>query len=340
MHRFVRPPAVSVVMTVYNQAEYLAEAIQSIRDQTFGDWELIVVDDGSSDEPRSVVERFGSTIRFIRQDNAGLGAARDAGVDAAEGDLIAFCDADDIHLPYRLAAHAALLQQAPEAALVFSELSPYRDGEVIAETLLRDKKLGPMTRPFQIEVEDAFGSWWTCRDRDVPVPGSLLHHRVYQGRVAPLIAGAHIAWGGASMFRRAALRAVGGHSHTLRRYADWHLVSRLSKAYELIFCDVPVLWYRLHATQLTKMSTLGSRCYRDIIEDVWRSDPVFYAQHKAVVDRSLGAAYWQLGTAAAGEGDWAGAQESFRASIQANPRQRRAYADLARASVMSRVKRP
>ena len=242
--RFGRTPAVSVVMTVYNQAEWLPEAIESIRDQDLRDWELIVVDDGSSDDPEAVVRRYSSTIRFISQENAGLGAARDAGVAAASGELIAFCDADDIHLPWRLEAHAALLEQAPEAALVFSELSPYRNGRVVSDTLLRDKKLGPMTRSFDEEIEDAFGSWWTCRDRAVPVPDHLATHRVYQGRVAPLIALAHVAWGGASMFRKAALRAVGGHDHQLRRYADWHLVSRLSKAYELIFLDVPVLKYR------------------------------------------------------------------------------------------------
>ena len=103
-------PFFSVVIPVYNRAADLAAAIASVRAQTFQDFEIVVVDDGSQDNPRAVVERLNDPrIRFIRRLNAGGGAARNTGIDHAQGQFVAFLDSDDVFLPGHLEALHALL---------------------------------------------------------------------------------------------------------------------------------------------------------------------------------------------------------------------------------------
>jgi glycosyltransferase involved in cell wall biosynthesis len=103
-------PFFSVVIPVYNRATALARAIASVRAQSFTDFEIVVVDDGSKDDPRAVVEALNDPrIRFIRQDNAGGGAARNTGIDHAQGAFVAFLDSDDAFLPQHLEAMHGLL---------------------------------------------------------------------------------------------------------------------------------------------------------------------------------------------------------------------------------------
>jgi glycosyltransferase involved in cell wall biosynthesis len=103
-------PFFSVIIPVYNRAAALARALESVRAQTCQDFEIVVVDDGSADDPRTIVERLGDPrIRFIRQDNKGGGAARNTAIDHARGRFIAPLDSDDIFLPQHLARMKALL---------------------------------------------------------------------------------------------------------------------------------------------------------------------------------------------------------------------------------------
>ncbi|HEV7959610.1 MAG TPA: glycosyltransferase family 2 protein [Rhizomicrobium sp.] len=104
-------PFFSVVIPVYNRAKALAAAIASVRAQSFQDFEIVVVDDGSQDNPRAVVDRLNDPrIHFIRQLNAGGGAARNTGIDHAQGAFVAFLDSDDVFLPGHLEAMHALLE--------------------------------------------------------------------------------------------------------------------------------------------------------------------------------------------------------------------------------------
>jgi glycosyltransferase involved in cell wall biosynthesis len=90
-------PRVSILIPCYNHAHYLGDAIRSVLSQTYSDFEVIVIDDGSSDNTRQVAESFGDRIRYIYQENAGLSAARNTGIQVAQGDLIALLDADDMY---------------------------------------------------------------------------------------------------------------------------------------------------------------------------------------------------------------------------------------------------
>jgi glycosyltransferase involved in cell wall biosynthesis len=104
-------PFFSIVIPVFNRASALKHAIESVRAQTFQDFEIVVVDDGSTDDPKAVVENFADPrIRYFRQPNGGGGAARNRGIDEAEGLFVAFLDSDDVFLPHHLASMHALLQ--------------------------------------------------------------------------------------------------------------------------------------------------------------------------------------------------------------------------------------
>ncbi|MCX7013772.1 MAG: glycosyltransferase family A protein [Candidatus Sumerlaeota bacterium] len=108
-------PAVSVVVPLYNKEAYIRRALTSIMAQTFKDFELIVVDDGSTDNGPAAVAEYGDPrIRLIRQANSGPGAARNRGIEEARSDLVAFLDADDEWMPEFLATHVGALVENPD----------------------------------------------------------------------------------------------------------------------------------------------------------------------------------------------------------------------------------
>lgn len=111
-------PRVSVVIPTYNRSGALDRTIRSVLAQTERDLEIIVVDDGSTDDTPGVLARYGSQLRVIRQRNAGAGAARNAGIEAARAPFVAFLDDDDVWLPEKTREQLALFDQHPDAALV------------------------------------------------------------------------------------------------------------------------------------------------------------------------------------------------------------------------------
>jgi glycosyltransferase involved in cell wall biosynthesis len=116
-------PRFSVVIPTYNRAGYLANAVRSVRDQTWTAHEIIVVDDGSTDDTAQVVEgliRDGGSLRYLRQVNQGAAAARNCGIRAATGDWIALLDSDDMWLPGKLEAAAALIAADGAVDFVYS----------------------------------------------------------------------------------------------------------------------------------------------------------------------------------------------------------------------------
>ncbi|NJN90071.1 MAG: glycosyltransferase [Leptolyngbyaceae cyanobacterium SL_5_14] len=111
-------PRVSVVIPAYNCAEYIAETIESVLNQTYHDYEIIVVDDGSTDATREVVKGYGDRLQYTYQQNQGAAAARNRGIRLARGELIAFLDGDDLFLPNKLAAQVACFDANPSVGMV------------------------------------------------------------------------------------------------------------------------------------------------------------------------------------------------------------------------------
>jgi glycosyltransferase involved in cell wall biosynthesis len=115
-------PKVSVVIPVYNGAATVGRAIRSVLAQTCQDFEIVAVDDGSTDDTPAVLAAFGDRVRVIHQQNRGLSAARNAGARAARGDYLAFLDDDDEWVPEKLARFVAALDADPGCVLAYSDV--------------------------------------------------------------------------------------------------------------------------------------------------------------------------------------------------------------------------
>ncbi|MEM7713899.1 MAG: glycosyltransferase family A protein [Cyanobacteria bacterium P01_A01_bin.68] len=116
---------VTIVLPAYNASEYLAETINSVFSQTYKDFELLVIDDGSTDNTRDIVNDFcqrDSRIRLISQENQGVSVARNNGIKMAKGKYIAFLDSDDLWVPNKLARHVEHLQANPKLGLSFARV--------------------------------------------------------------------------------------------------------------------------------------------------------------------------------------------------------------------------
>ncbi|MDQ2821583.1 MAG: glycosyltransferase [Pseudomonadota bacterium] len=111
----------SVVIPNYNNGATLARAIESVLAQDYPAHEILVIDDGSHDDSSAVAAQFGDRVRYVYQDNAGVSAARNRGAQLANGNWLAFLDADDIYLPNRLSAHASWLARDPGLDFLFGD---------------------------------------------------------------------------------------------------------------------------------------------------------------------------------------------------------------------------
>jgi len=170
-------PLVSIMMPAYNAEAYIETAIQSVIDQTYSHWELIVVDDGSTDNTAAIVNRFEDPrIRLIRQENGGESAARNTALDHINGIYLGFLDSDDLHLPNHLALTVAYLEHHPERTAV------YTDGYHIDTEGKRGQSLSSNRRgPFQgriydevVRASDVFGPPICVLARSEAVMGSNL----------------------------------------------------------------------------------------------------------------------------------------------------------------------
>lgn len=121
-------PTVSIIIPTYNRAGMLTEAIDSVLGQDFTDFELIVVDDGSTDDTPQILKAYGSKIRVIRQRHQGVSAARNQGITAATGRFIAFLDSDDLWLPGKLTSQIDFFQNTPDALICQTEEIWIRNG--------------------------------------------------------------------------------------------------------------------------------------------------------------------------------------------------------------------
>ncbi|MBW1742394.1 MAG: glycosyltransferase [Deltaproteobacteria bacterium] len=118
---------VSVIIPTYNRAWALNEAIESVMAQDYHDFEIVVVDDGSTDNTSEILQAF-PEIHVVRQDTQGVSAARNAGIERASGDLIAFLDSDDLWLPAKLSTQVAFFDSHPDALICQTEETWVRNG--------------------------------------------------------------------------------------------------------------------------------------------------------------------------------------------------------------------
>lgn len=138
---------VSVIIPTYNREDLVCEAVDSVLAQSWTDFELIVVDDGSTDETLSRLEQYGSQIHLLGQDNQGVSAARNSGIRIAKGDYIAFLDSDDLWEPGKLKAQMAFFQRWPKALICQCEEIWIRKGKRVNPMNKHKKPSGMIFEP-------------------------------------------------------------------------------------------------------------------------------------------------------------------------------------------------
>jgi glycosyltransferase involved in cell wall biosynthesis len=137
-HPSDRTPLVSVIIPVYNGAATIDRALNSVFEQTFTDYEVVICDDGSTDDTPAVLAKYGEKIRVVRQDNRGLPAARNAAIAVSRGELLALIDHDDTWMPQMLEMMVAAILADPDAALVYSDTIIVNEaGEEISRSRVR-----------------------------------------------------------------------------------------------------------------------------------------------------------------------------------------------------------
>lgn len=192
MTRTTDPVTVSVVIPAYNAAWCIQRAIDSVLAQTFRDFELIVVDDGSTDDTAAILRSYGDALTIVSQPNGGMSSARNAGIRAARGHYLAFLDSDDRWLPDKLARQVALMNAQPDLAFCS------------ATTTLEDPEGNPV------------GMWACSMEGNATVADILASHATIAGGASSVLA------------KRELVLALGGFDDTLFGAEDTDLWIRLA----------------------------------------------------------------------------------------------------------------
>ncbi len=142
-----RRPTVSVIIPTFNRGWIIRDAVDSVLGQTYRDFELIVVDDGSSDRTADILREYGDRLRLVGQACRGVSAARNSGVRAANGRLLAFLDSDDLWLAGKLAEQVAFFEKTPSALICQTEEIWIRNGMRVNPRKRHRKPSGLIFRP-------------------------------------------------------------------------------------------------------------------------------------------------------------------------------------------------
>lgn len=280
---------VSVVIPAYNAAQWLSETIESVLAQSLPPFEVIVVDDGSTDNTQEVLARFRGMIDVISQENKGLPTARNVGIRAAKGSLIAFLDADDIWLPEKLSRQVECFEQNPDVALIHTALTRFRGTETVPAIEGQERFVGNCYAEFFV-------------DR----PGVVIPSTI--------------------MVRANPIREIGYFDESLNMSEDVDFCLRMARHHRFIFLASPLVLKRLHSTNLSshiyKIPSANLFMYEKAISE----DPKIFdvVDRKLLIDHlaklACDAAYW-----AHKKNDKAAARRYLVKSLRYSPLERKSW---------------
>jgi glycosyltransferase involved in cell wall biosynthesis len=233
-------PIVSVIIPTYNRASTVCSAVESVLTQTYSPFEIIVVDDGSTDDTRARLQRFGGQVRVIFQQNSGPASARNAGVKASRGKIIAFLDSDDQWLPCKMTRQVEVLEEAGgKVGCCISNMT----------LCFNDGRRGTSFDSAGISSEYSAGIWLN--------PAEVLATRFLMFNQAVAI-------------RRAAFEEVGGFDERLTVLEDYDLALRLSIRGPWAFVRKPLVEWRQSEDSLShvfKESSVSWEAWGRILGD-------------------------------------------------------------------------
>jgi glycosyltransferase involved in cell wall biosynthesis len=260
-------PRVSITMPVLNGAKYIDEAIESIASQTYKDFELIVVDDGSTDETPEHVKRFSGrlNLKYVRHpERQGISRSVNDGIRQSAGEFIAFLDHDDAWFPEFLETQVSYLDRHPDVGMVHSDFQTTDpDGKVLEESVA------------------------VCRNRTRP-----------SGRVFPQLFMDSFIVANSVLIRRECLEHLGGFDESLR-FGDYLLWMRLARRYKIDYVGKVLTQYRQHASQSTQNVPVGSPDEESVgIQSIRRILELYPAVREELGERTirrrLGSLYFDL----------------------------------------------
>jgi len=315
-------PYVSVIIPTYNRAPLIGAAIQSVLDQTFKSVEIIVVDDGSTDDTQHALEPYtGKIVSFVTE-NKGPAHARNFGMKAASGKYVAFLDSDDLYLPHKLELEVAFMERNPDIGMVSTNMSAMRGDEIVEEYHLKTYH-GPFFRQYGFTLEDVY-----------PVRGAFEFH----GKSIPSYAGNifkyMLHWpaliSNTVLFPRDLLKLVGYQNEAYRVGEDYDHMARICKHVPVACLDVPTYVYRYNEDQVTMLGSSWSakrdaaririlETFIQIAQDHGEADADHYSQSKTWLEPLLSRKYLELGRKLIGYGDRKKAQECFSKAYDYDP---------------------
>jgi glycosyltransferase involved in cell wall biosynthesis len=291
-------PVFSVVIPTYNRAELAGQAVESVFGQTFTDHEIIVVDDGSTDDTRIALRRFENRIRYVRQDNRGAAAARNRGIAESSGELLAFLDSDDLFEPRLLEAVLRTFESYPDAGCVFSA-----ERELDADDHPRD---GVFTKRSP-------GRFFS--------PAGLISVDTRVGAGRP------------GVVRRSWVERLGGFDESIRCAIDCDLSIRYSFHMPMVLQPEPLVLRRMHTSGLARNRKQDAIDWIRIMGKVARDHPDFVETHRRAYRHGLGRSYVRYGRelladGAQDPGDRREARRALRRAVRLRPFLLRAHVYL------------
>jgi len=278
-----RNPLISVVMPTHNSAQFVADAVRSVLAQTYSPVELIVVDDGSTDETLKVLEPFRTRIKCVRQPNRGPSAARNRGIRESRGELIAFLDSDDQWLPEKLARQWEIMQANPRVGLVHTG------------NLVLQQGSGKICEPL----------------RDCGKPSGDLSKSIFLAN--PIVTSTVLV-------RRACLDHDHCFDENLRTCEDYDLWIRLASVVEFAYVDVALAIYRCHTHNTSRNEWVMTRDEVFVLHKQLRANPLLPKRLGWLkVRRRLADAYFAFGYTCHECHAYAEANRAFRRSLTYAP---------------------
>ncbi len=236
---------VSVIIPAFNRADLIGEAIDSVLGQDIENCaiEIIVVDDGSTDNTREVVEAYGDRVTYLYQRNAGAGVARNHGIQAASGEWIAFLDSDDRWLPYKLAVQFRVLEAFPQYRIVHSDFhSVMENGYVQSEGLKYWASLDE--DPKDIDWSEIYKYRYKSSDCGIDQSGQQFD--IYAGNIFQALLQSVIAYSCTFLLHRDCLTARIQFSEIHKTWEDYWFLCMVAESYEVIFIDLATYEQRAH----------------------------------------------------------------------------------------------